>query len=128
MLIFLLTLIFAPIAVGAIFSSFINPSSSEIPRPSTVRLKVGDRIVYNKTKSSSHPGNRAREVFPCITGDNYTYVVEKYWVVADVLEDGRLVAKTRTGKFHFLNPSDLNLRKAGLVEKMRHHDRFPELA
>ena len=53
----------------------------------TNTFKVGDCVVYRKTKHSTHPGPRARSINPNPNGDEYTYLVDKYWVVEDVLSD-----------------------------------------
>jgi hypothetical protein len=91
------------------------------------RYKVGDHIVYCKCKASPHPGPRANHVRPSQHGEDYSYVVDKYWVVSAVLDDC-IEAMTRTGKLHFLEPDDPNLRKATLIEKLFSRDRFPQLA
>ena len=93
--------------------------------PHRARVGIGDPIVYVKPKVSMHPCARAREVHAAETGDSYSYLVNKYWTVADVLADGRIVARTRTNKEHYLRPDDPNLRKAGLLDRLRHRDRFP---
>jgi hypothetical protein len=51
--------------------------------------------------------------------------VEKFWTVADVLDDGRLLAVTRTGKKLCLSPEDERLRKARLIDRLRYRRRFP---
>lgn len=58
-------------------------------------------------------------------GDDYYYEVDKFWVVSDVLNDGRLVAVTRTGKRVYLAPEDERMRKAGWLERVRYRGRFP---
>jgi hypothetical protein len=88
-------------------------------------LEPGDFLVYRKSKVSARPGPRARNVQASEKGDDYYYEVDKYWTVADVLDDGRLVAKTRTGKQVYLTPEDEKLRKAGLIERVLHRRRFP---
>ena len=91
-------------------------------------LEVGDPIIYRVQKVSPHPGLRARSVHPAQRGDTYCYMVDKFWTVGDVLRDGRIVAVTRTNKRRFLRPDDRNLRRAGLVERLRFRRRFPQLA
>jgi len=53
------------------------------------KLKPGDVVVYRKHKHTTHPGPRARQVDPSSKGDYYTYVVDKFWVVGQVLGNGR---------------------------------------
>lgn len=91
------------------------------------RFQVADRIIYRKTKCSEHPGSRARLIAPTVNGDEYSYCVDKFWVVASVFPDGTLLAKTRTGKLHCLNPDDPNLRHATLLESLLDGARFPTL-
>ena len=88
-------------------------------------LEPGDFLIYRKPKVSAHPGPRARNVQAAENGDDYQYEVDKFWTVADVLDDGRLVAVTRTGKQVYLTPEDERVRKAGLLERMRYRNRFP---
>lgn len=89
------------------------------------RFQVADRIVYRKTKCSLHPGQNARLVSPASNGDGYSYLVDKFWVVVSVFSDGTLLAKTRRGKLHRLNPNDPNLRHATLLESLLDGSRFP---
>ena len=90
-------------------------------------MEPGDFLIYRKSKVSPRPGPRARNVHPSDKGDDYYYEVDKYWTVSNVLEDGRLVAVTRTGKQVYLTPEDENLRKAGWIERFRHRRRFPSV-
>lgn len=89
------------------------------------RFQVDDRVVYRKTKCSVHPGQNARLVAPASNGDEYSYCVDKFWVVVSVFPDGALLAKTRRGKLHRLNPDDPNLRHATLLESFFDWSRFP---
>jgi hypothetical protein len=88
-------------------------------------FRVDDLIVYRKTKISVRPGQRARLVVPASNGDAYSYCVDKFWVVVSVAPDGLLVAKTRRGKLHRLNPDDPNLRRASVLESLFARSRFP---
>jgi hypothetical protein len=90
-------------------------------------LEPGDYLIYRKPKVSPRPGPRARNVQAAENGDDYYYEVEKFWTVADVLDDGRVVAVTRTGKQVYLTAEDERLRKAGLLERLRYRRRFPSL-
>jgi hypothetical protein len=85
----------------------------------------GDFLVYSKFKVSPRPGPRARNIQASEKGEDYYYQVDKYWALENVLEDGRLVAVTRTGKHVYLKPEDQNLRKARLLERLMHRRRFP---
>ncbi len=92
------------------------------------RFQVEDRIVYRKTKSSLRPGQNARLIAPATNGDGYSYCVDKFWVVALVLPDGTLLAKTRRGKVHRLDANDPNLRRATFLEAFFDRSRFPSLS
>lgn len=87
-------------------------------------IQPGDWVVYRKSKISPHPGPRAQDVNPNTKGETYSYTVDKYWVVEQVLDDGRVVLKTRRGKSHTIPATDPNLRRAGLLDWLLHRNRF----
>jgi len=91
-------------------------------------FQPGDYLIYRKSKVSPRPGPRARNVQPSEKGDDYYYEVDKFWTLSDVLDDGRLVAVTRSGKRVFLTPEDERIRKAGLLARMVYRRRFPSLS
>jgi hypothetical protein len=90
-------------------------------------FQVGDRVVYRKSKQSVLPGPRAQDVKPFEKGDGYSYVVEKFWVVAAVFDDGTLLLKTRRGKQHRVSPHDPALRRANWWQRLRHRARFEQI-
>ncbi|TCD48082.1 hypothetical protein [Chlorobium sp. N1] len=92
-----------------------------------IRLRVGDTIVYHKPKSSFSPGPRARQVYPLARGEEYHYVVDKFWTVTAINEDGTVDVVTRTGKTHHLKADDPNISKTGLIDHLMHRKRFPVL-
>ncbi len=93
------------------------------------RLQPGAPIVYRMAASSSRPPAReASDIRPAERGDLYYYLTKKYWRVEQVLEDGRIVAVTPLMEHHCLRRDDPNLRKANLLERLRHGARFPRLA
>ena len=89
------------------------------------RYQPGDWVVYAMPKASEHPGSRAREVTPTPHGDDYNYVVDKFWTVAEVRSDGKILARTRRGKEHVLDSHDPLLRHAKWWERLLHRKRFP---
>lgn len=91
-----------------------------------IAFRPGDWVIYRKTKHSDHPGPRAHRIAPAAHGDEYTYVVDKFWVVAEVQQNGNLVIKTRRGKTHTVSPADSSLRKANWWERLWYRERFPE--
>lgn len=95
--------------------------------PVPIQLHVGDTIIYRKQKYSTHPCPRAYDIHPTTQGDDYTYFVDKFWTVENVLRDGRVLVTTRTHKHHYLQPNDPNLRRAGFIARLRYRNRFPHL-
>ena len=87
-------------------------------------FQQGDRIVFCRMKHKTHPSRRAREIRPAAHGDDYIYYVEKFWVVSDVLSDGRLLLQTPRGRKHIVDADDPNLRHATWLDKIRHRYRF----
>lgn len=90
------------------------------------RYSVGDWVVYRKSKQSTSPGPRAQGVVASTKGEKYSYVVDKYWVVEDVLPTDELLLRTRRGKVHRVSVDDLNLRHAGLLARLLYRHRFRE--
>ena len=88
------------------------------------RYRPGQWVVYRKTKHSPSPGPRAQQVQPTASGDDYLYLVDKYWIVDAVADDGQLVLVTRTGKRHRVPPEDVSLRPAGLWTRFTRRERF----
>ena len=93
----------------------------------STNLRAGDWVIYRKQKTSASPGPRAENVIPASSGEDYAYIVEKYWVVQEVLEDGRLRLRTRRGKQHVVAADDVRLRRARWWERWVLAGRFPAL-
>jgi len=91
-------------------------------------LKPGDPVVFQISKVSTDPGPRARDVHPSEFGETYSYLVDKFWTVAEVLPSGELVLVTRRGKRHTVNGNDPRLRAARLWERWIYRSRFPDLS
>lgn len=91
-------------------------------------FRVGDRVVFTMNKRSSSPGPRASNVKAAPTGELYSYQVEKYWVVAELLDGDRLRLLTRRGKSHIVDADDVRLRKARWWERWFSRSRFPDVA
>jgi len=87
--------------------------------------RPGEVVVFMRQKYSQSPGPRARDVSPAETGESYTYVVDKYWLVAGMLDDGQLRVLTRTGKEHLINADDNRLRRPSLWERLFMRKKFP---
>ncbi len=89
--------------------------------------KRGCPVVYRINKRTPRPGPRARDVTPEPLGEHYSYVVDKYWAVADVRDDGTLVCITRRGKEHVVAAGDPRLREASWLERWLYRQRFPQI-
>jgi hypothetical protein len=131
MLLLILVLIAIPAVVGyALYLDDFDESTvswwlGSLSRVFHAGITPGDPLIYRKPKVSARPGPRARNIQPSENGEEYRYEVDKFWTVADVLNDGRLRAVTRTGKEVYLSAEDERLRKARLIERLRYRRRFP---
>ena len=85
----------------------------------------GDWIVFAKQKWSTSPGPRARAVSAATGGDLYSYLVDKFWVVAERSSDGLLKLRTRSGKEHHITEDDPRLRPPNLRERLLMRHKFP---
>lgn len=92
------------------------------------QFKPGDRVIYRKSKRTTHPGRRAQGVRASVKGDDYYYFVEKVWVVRQVRASGQLLLETRRGKTHVIDQSDPNLRHPTLWQRLRDRSRFAQLS
>ena len=90
-------------------------------------FRPGDPVIFRVTKQSTDPGPRAVDVHPAPAGETYSYQVDKYWTVRDVLPDGKLNLVTRRGKQRSVSVQDFRLRHARWWEKWIYGDRFPNL-
>jgi len=89
-------------------------------------LHAGDRVVYRKPKVSTRPGPRAAEIQARPHGEDYAYVVDKYWIVTRVMEDGTVEVRTRRGKVHRVKGDDPSLRRAGWLDRLRGREQYHE--
>ena len=88
----------------------------------------GDWVVYRRHKNARRPGPRAQQLRPSSKGDTYQYVVEKIWVVADVLANGKVQCRTRRGKTRVVDADDPQLRRASFWDRIRYRGRFMEIS
>ncbi|TWU06349.1 hypothetical protein [Stieleria varia] len=88
---------------------------------------TGDWAVYRKSKIGPNPGRRAARVTASSKGENYGYVVDKFWVVEEILADGSLRLRTAKGKQHVIAPDDPNLRRPGILQRLIWGDRFRQV-
>lgn len=90
-------------------------------------LQPGDFVIYRKSKQSTLPGPRASNVQPARNGDNYSYTVDKFWIVEEVMEDGTVIAATRRGKKNEIRSDDPLLKRANLIERFLYRSRFASI-
>ena len=88
-----------------------------------MKFKVGDFVVYQKWKCSTHPSLRAKTVRPAQYGETYSYAIEKFWKVVRVFDD-TIEIETRRGKRRLLAQDDDALRKTSLMDRLFFKDRF----
>lgn len=86
--------------------------------------KPGDWAIYRKQKRSTSPGPRAEDIHAAPAGETYTYVVEKHWIVEEVLDGGELRLRTRRGKQHVVRLDDPRLRRPRWWERFLLASRF----
>jgi hypothetical protein len=67
-------------------------------------------------------------VYPSPHGEDYSYVVDKYWIVTRELDDRMIEVRTRRGKVHRVRRDDPHLRKAHWLDRLIHGSLFPELS
>lgn len=89
--------------------------------------KKGDWAVYRKSKRGVNPGRRAEQIMASPKGEMYGYVVDKFWVVDEVLADGKVRLVTARGKSHTIDAEDPNLRHPGLIRKLLWRQRFVQV-
>lgn len=87
------------------------------PRP-------GDWMIYRQTKHGTCPGRRAKCIDPEPLGDGYSYVVEKFWVVVGLANNGKVLLRTRRGKTRQVDLDDPDLRPAAWWERLLYRHRF----
>ena len=120
---FVLVLLVGLPAAAAFFSERSLLSRAII----TPAFGIGAPVVYQRRVISTHPSADARDVRPSERGEFYYYSLVNYLRVADVLDDGRIIAVARNNKRLCFWPDDSQFRKARLVERFIYRWRFPHL-
>jgi len=95
-------------------------------RKAKTLFKSGDPVIYRMTKHSQCPGPRAKGVSPSQHGDEYKYQVDKFWIVDEVLPDGKIRLRTRRGKIRIMKQDDANLRPPAWWESLLYRNYFPQ--
>ena len=88
-------------------------------------FQPGDLVIYTVSKQGLHPGPGARDIQPVPNGEDYTYVVDKYWMVQGFSDSGRIIIVTRRGKTREGTAGAPLLRKATWWQRLRYRERFP---
>ncbi|MGL4555496.1 MAG: hypothetical protein ACRC33_30370 [Gemmataceae bacterium] len=91
-------------------------------------LTPGAAIIYRRYRTATRLRRKAQDIFPSANGDSYTFAVDKYYRVEEVLPDGRVVVRTRRGKRRTLNPADPAMRRPSWWEWLWCWHRFPPAA
>lgn len=91
------------------------------------KIQPGDFVIYRKSKQSTLPSPRAENVHPAPNGDNYSYTIDKFWIVEEVRDDGTVVAATRRGKKNEIRSDDPLLKRANLIERFLYRSRFASI-
>ena len=87
-------------------------------------FKIGEFVIMEKVKSSTHPSPQAKNIQPSPHGEYYSYIIKKFWKVVRIFENGTIEIETRRGKHHRLDKDTPTLRKLGFWEKLRFRDRL----
>lgn len=90
-------------------------------------FQLGDLVVYRRTEHGPSPAPTAIRVAPSRGGDMYSYVVESFSVITAVNEDHTVCVETEDERRFTVREDDLNLRRAGIWERIRYSHRFPTL-
>ena len=85
----------------------------------------GDLVIYRKQKISLCPPRGAKCVSPAAHGDQYSYLVDKFWTVVAVEPNDAILVRTRRGKELRVLADDPSLRPASWLERLLFRHRFP---
>lgn len=108
--------------------AFLSETSISLRAIITPEFGIGAPVVYLDQAISTRPGSDAHDVRPSERGEFYYYSLINYLRVTHVLSDGRIIAVSRDNKRICLSPSDPDLRKARVTERLIHRRRFPHFA
>ena len=89
-----------------------------------MNINVGDFVIFAKSKVSSHPSHRAKDIHPAQHGDTYSYVIDKFWKVVQVFDDDTIEIETRRGKRNRLSTNTPLLRKLYFWERLFFRNRL----
>jgi len=100
---------------------------SETSLLSRAAFAIGAPVVYSRREISTQLLPDARDVRPSARGEFYYYNLVDYLRVAEVLEDGRVLAVARNHGRILFWPDDSQFREARFTERFIHRWRFPHL-
>lgn len=82
-----------------------------------MKYKIGDFIVFQKWKTSTNPSLHAKDTYPSQHGELYTYRIDKYWKVVEIIDANTIEVETRRGKRHQLSLKTTNFRKMNWIDR-----------
>lgn len=88
-------------------------------------FSVNDFVIYHQPEAAVRPVPGARNISPAERGELYTYVVDRFWRVAQVNNDGTLDAIESSGRRHRLRQTDPALENAGWWSRTFQRRLFP---
>ena len=91
------------------------------------KFKVGDKVIFKKTRNRMRPGRNAHDVAPTVHGDYYTYLVDKYRKVQGVTPEGMVILISPKGKTQVMNAGSPCLKKAGWIDRLLHYRDFAKI-
>jgi hypothetical protein len=86
--------------------------------------KPGDWVIYRMSKHGVAPGRRAHHVSASRKGESYNYIVDKFWVIERISDEGDLFVRTPGGKTRTISANDPNLRPARWWHRLQWGERF----
>ncbi len=89
-----------------------------------MKIKVGEFVIFRKSKTSVRPSPRAKDLQPAKHGDTYSYIIDKFWKVVQVFDDNTIEVETRRGKRSRLDANSPLVRKVYPWERFFFRDRL----
>lgn len=87
-------------------------------------FRVGDRVVLRTRQTAAAPPAGLECAHRSRYGEDYTYVLDEYCRVASPPAADRVTLHSATGRTLSVRRNDPRLRRATIVERVLHADRF----
>lgn len=91
------------------------------------KFSVYDPVILHETEITSRPDPAAVEVRPSPRGESYECVVDRYWRVARVGDDGTLELLSAEGEVRRVAPDDPRLERPSWIKRLFRQNRFPQM-